>query len=352
MIRQISAAVIAVFAMCGMGPLSAMAQSGEGVPVADTAIKDGVTKTLAGLQAAIKSQDIDGILAAYSDEYSDGQGNGKAGRADYYSGLFAAGILDGVEFDMSELALTGEGDILSAAPVTYKMSAGQINYEYRLKQSDSGWLIVGGAQIQMAATAPAKVLPPSNNVQTNADRDLLGDAGVLADRHAMLWIRRLNAPIEEVWQTVSTKTGLAKWWVAPPKTFELKKGGTFDHHWVNTVVDYKENQFIDFSENTGAYSATGGMRFELTKIDDNTTMFMFLDTWGPEMTPPNGAGGEQPGGPGTPWSGVAAGWHHMVDKLENVINGREMPHTMDELTEFYIGHLTDLYRWKDMVQRN
>ncbi len=196
-------------------------------------------------------------------------------------------------------------------------------------------------------------LPRRALMELIADRNLLADAGLLVDRHAMVWIRQLNAPVEQVWETVSTIEGLKKWWIVPPAKFELSKGGAFNHHWNNTIADYEEHVYIDFVENTGDYASTGGMRFELRRIDDNTTMFMFLDTWGPDMHAEVGKGkeAEQPGGPGTPWPGVAAGWHAMVDKLEYVIDGRETGHTYEELTEFYVGYLRDLYRWNDMVQR-
>lgn len=40
----------------------------------------------------------------------------------------------------------------------------------------------------------------------------------------MVWIRRISAPQDLVWKTISTKAGLARWWVVPPSSFELKKG--------------------------------------------------------------------------------------------------------------------------------
>jgi uncharacterized protein YndB with AHSA1/START domain len=169
----------------------------------------------------------------------------------------------------------------------------------------------------------------------------------------MYWLRRLPAPVDIVWETVSTLKGLRTWWIVPPKVFELKPGGRFDHHWQNTVRDFREKEYIDFYENTGAYAQTGGMRFELGWVDQDATMFMFLDTWGPEMRPEGEAGtlGEQAGGRGSPWPGVAAGWHGMMDELERVIGGRPLSHTYEQLCAFYVGYLRDIYRWHGLVQR-
>jgi uncharacterized protein YndB with AHSA1/START domain len=193
---------------------------------------------------------------------------------------------------------------------------------------------------------------------TVAGCDLLGDAGILIDRHAMVWIRRLEAPIEELWALVSTKDGLARWWLVPPKAFELRPGGLFDHHWRNVIVDFEEHRFIDFSPGDPSdpsrrpYADTVCMRFELSPVDDNTTMFTFLDTWEPDVTPGgDGPGRAQPGGPGTPWSGVAAGWHAMVNKLALTVNRTSPEYTIEELEGFYVGYLTDLYRWNAMVRR-
>ena len=168
----------------------------------------------------------------------------------------------------------------------------------------------------------------------------------------MIWIRRLPAPIDAVWQAVSTLDGLEAWWIVPPTVFEKRPGGRFVHHWENVVADFREQEFIDFKENSADYATTGGMRFEL-KQDGDATMFMFLDTWGKDMPAADGPGNMvvQPGGLGTHWSGVAAGWHAMVDKLEAVLDGRVFDHTYDDLADFYMGYLHDSFRWKAMVQR-
>lgn len=162
----------------------------------------------------------------------------------------------------------------------------------------------------------------------------------------MVWIRRLDAPVEQVWQTVSTREGLAKWWIVAPTAFELRPGGAFHHHWSSTIASFEEHRYIDFVDNTGDYASTGGMHFELSRLDGNATVFAFLDTWGPDARTGGARGGEaeQAGGPGTPWAGVAAGWHAMVDRLESAINGRGPRHTKEELAGFYLGYLRDMYR--------
>lgn len=188
-------------------------------------------------------------------------------------------------------------------------------------------------------------------MKTRAELALLADAGRLVDRHALAWIRRLQAPVDEAWQTISTKEGLDRWWGMPIRTLELRAGGAFEHHWRNTVTAFENHQFIDFAEPNGSYAGTGGLRFEIRAAGE-ATMFTLLDTWSPgAVFEEGGPLAHQPGGPGTPWIGVAAGWHMGVDSLRRLFDANAPTPDYESLCRFYAGHLHDLYRWHDMVQR-
>ncbi|MEM9684709.1 MAG: SRPBCC domain-containing protein [Pseudomonadota bacterium] len=185
----------------------------------------------------------------------------------------------------------------------------------------------------------------------------LDRAGRLITDHAMVWVRYLPASIERVWPIVSTKSGLARWWIVPPRVFDLRVGGAFEHHWDNTIASFDEPHYIDFDEPAGAYRGTGGMRFELSARRNGDTTFTFLGTWGPSVlstelaTGTSSAVDTQLAGPGTPWPGVAAGWHGMVDRLERQFCDDVPSHSHQDLEDFYIGYLEDQFRWFDMVQR-
>ena len=105
--------------------------------------------------------------------------------------------------------------------------------------------------------------------------DMLRDAGRFIDRYGMVWLRRLDAPVERVWETVSTKEGLSHWWIVNQVEIDLRPGGLFKHHWENTVDDFKKNEYIEFGEKS---VGLGGMRFEL-KADGDGTVFSFIDFW-------------------------------------------------------------------------
>ena len=187
-------------------------------------------------------------------------------------------------------------------------------------------------------------------MKTRAEVSLLADAGRLVDRHAMAWIRRIGARADTVWEKISTKDGLAEWWGMPVHALELQVGGAFNHHWNNTVTAFKEREYVDFAEPKGAYAGTGGLRFEI-RPDGDATMFTLLDTWHTgSVFEEGGPLAHQPGGPGTPWIGVA-GWHSGVDSLRRLFDPAAPTHDYERLCRFYAGHLADLFRWHDMVQR-
>lgn len=312
-----------------------------------------IGKTLETLRSAIESHDLDTIVSLYSDDYADAQGNTGASIRGYFERLDAMGILKDAKVDLANLRIEVEGDSASAGPVTYRTAAGTAVYVYDLRAARGDrWLIAGRREYREGARTLRPASAPLAPMDAKLRRLLAGNAGRVVERNAMVWERILSAPIEKVWELVSTLEGMKKWWIVPPSTFELKPGGSFKHHWENRVIGFREQEYIDFGENTGDYAGTGGMRIEVRKIDAKTTYFAFLDTWGPGMRPGGeGVGAEQPGGPGTPWADVAAGWHSMVDKLAQVIDGSEPAYTHAQLTEFYAHYLRDHYKWNAMVQR-
>ncbi len=103
--------------------------------------------------------------------------------------------------------------------------------------------------------------------------DLYANAGRFINRQNMVWIRNLDVPVTKVWEAVSTKQGLDEWWITPVD-IDLRLGGSFSHHWENTITGLKEHEYIDFGDEAGN---SGGVRFEL-KINGDGTVFSFLDS--------------------------------------------------------------------------
>lgn len=181
---------------------------------------------------------------------------------------------------------------------------------------------------------------------------MFANAGWFVDRHTMVWIRKINTSVEQLWDAVSTKKGLERWWIVDDIEIELCVGGTFRHHWTDTVRGFRKNEFIDFDGRTFSGSR---MRFEMRE-DGDGCVFSFLCKWREDATPEktvNSAdlGAVQPGGPGTPWASVAAGWHEMIDQLEAYLTTQAFEDSYEELIPFYARYLTDYYRWVAEISR-
>ena len=161
----------------------------------------------------------------------------------------------------------------------------------------------------------------------------------------MVWRRRFEVPVEDVWAAVSSVEGLRRWWLVPPRELDLRPGGAFRHHWDNVILELRENQFINFGT-----KSCNGMRFEMRERE-GITDFAFIDTWEKDVVPPEqGFGWEQPGGPGTPWARVAAGWHGCVDTLDAALTGKPREDLFEIRCRYYAEYLSDYYRWMGLVQ--
>ncbi len=157
---------------------------------------------------------------------------------------------------------------------------------------------------------------------------------VYKDRSTMSWPRHIDAPIERVWEAITQKERLDRWMqgLEAPQ-MELRLGGR--HFWwtgTGTVDGFEPLRVIRLRHGDGFPF----MRYEL-QPDGQGTSYTFTDRMNRGERAPNTnweeteAGLRQsqddpiatlsPGGPGTHWVGVAAGWHSFVDALEAYIAG-------------------------------
>ncbi len=134
-----------------------------------------------------------------------------------------------------------------------------------------------------------------------------GDAGKFIGG-AMVWKRKLDAPVERVWEAISTSEGLSHWWMTgSPNEIDLRPGGTFRHHWRSTITSFKEREYIDLESEPGF----GHQRFEL-EADGAGALFSFRELM------------KEPAQVDTAfYAGPAAGYHAMIDALEMHLTGKK-----------------------------
>lgn len=155
--------------------------------------------------------------------------------------------------------------------------------------------------------------------------DRVKNVATLLEKSTLVWERHFSVAPEKLWNAVSTKEGLSRWFM--PTKFEIEKGGRFSFHegWDGIVSELVPPHYIVFipDESQDAY-----LRFDVIKTE-NGCLFKLTDKMGSavdasEKFPDSPSTLKyQPGGIGTHWSGATSGFHSFVDALEEHITGRQ-----------------------------
>lgn len=151
----------------------------------------------------------------------------------------------------------------------------------------------------------------------------LSGAARLVDKNTVTFERVLPASPEALWDLIATKNGMARWFM--PTTDEVMAGERFDFQggWGGTVAEYVRPRHVVFTPD-GAEDAF--LRFDI-EADGDGCVFRLTDRMGSAVDAaklfPDAPDYDkfQPGGPGTHWSGVLAGYHGFVDALEQQVTG-------------------------------
>ena len=158
---------------------------------------------------------------------------------------------------------------------------------------------------------------------------------VYEDRSTMSWSRRIDAPVETVWEAVTQKEHLDRWMAGlEAPQMELRLGGrhfwwtgdgTIDEFELLRVIRQRHGDGFPFMRYEMEPTA-GGTRFTFTdrmnrgERAPNTNWEETAEGWRQHLEDPVPT--RAPGGPGTHWVGVAAGWHSFVDALQAYIAGQ------------------------------
>lgn len=166
--------------------------------------------------------------------------------------------------------------------------------------------------------------------------DEIANVGRFLSDNKMIWERQFSAPPERLWGAISSRDGLSRWFM--PTRYEIAVNGrfSFDGGWEGTVSEARPFRHIQFDVDggSGAY-----LRFEM-EAGGGASSFALIDRMGDGVDANNWTDAPahrryQPGGPGTHWSGVAAGYHGFVDALEDHLSGGKVSSDYDELCMAY-----------------
>ena len=166
--------------------------------------------------------------------------------------------------------------------------------------------------------------------------DEVVNVGRFLSDNKMVWERRLPVPPEPLWDALSTRDGLGRWFM--PTRYEIAVNGrfAFDGGWEGTVSEASPFQHVQFDADGGGGAC---LRFEMA-AGNGVCFFALIDRMGAGVDADNWPDAPvhrryQPGGPGTHWSGVAAGYHGFVDALEEHLAGGTVASDYDDLCKAY-----------------
>ena len=161
-------------------------------------------------------------------------------------------------------------------------------------------------------------------------------AGVLVDDNTVVFRRQLSVSREDAWPFISQPQYLAKWHI--PTEWDFREGGRFEfkNAWQGYIEVLRPGWLIKFKADAGGFTS-----FEFA-VSEYMTEFVLTDYMGPEVVVPehvlsesDSIAGQQPGGPGTHWHGVLAGWHCGIDALQALLAGSAVELPYDRHTAIY-----------------
>lgn len=101
------------------------------------------TAALTAYHIAEQAQDVEGMLAAFSEDFSNSQGANKSMLRGFIEGGVSMGMFSDLTIDMEKCKIRVNGDAATAGPVTYRTPATTGTYSYRLKiEPDGVWRII------------------------------------------------------------------------------------------------------------------------------------------------------------------------------------------------------------------
>ena len=136
-ILNLSLFVLAAFLVCGCQTLS--------VGPSD---KELISTTMAEWKATLVAQDIDKLMAAYSENYVSTRGTGKDSIREFMTRAFESNFMDNVQINTEDAQTMVEGNKATYGPVEFVSDRGTFVLEYKLQKEDANWLIVGTKRLE------------------------------------------------------------------------------------------------------------------------------------------------------------------------------------------------------------
>ena len=108
--------------------------------------EQNIRTSLFNLQDAYVEQDLDAIMAVYSEDYIGQEGERKGQVREFLEGMMSQGYLDGTRVDLEDIEIEIEGDTATVSPVRYTGNWGQMDFKTVFKKEGSTWRVITGEE--------------------------------------------------------------------------------------------------------------------------------------------------------------------------------------------------------------
>ncbi|MBW7864949.1 MAG: hypothetical protein H3C30_11125 [Candidatus Hydrogenedentes bacterium] len=105
--------------------------------------EDLIKEQLMGWKAAMEAQDVDKIMANFSDNFKHYDWKDKAGAKDFIADAKDMGYLEGIEVLLDDMEIKVEGDKATVYPIDISGAFGSLSMELSLAKEGDTWMVVG-----------------------------------------------------------------------------------------------------------------------------------------------------------------------------------------------------------------
>lgn len=102
-----------------------------------------INTTMTDWKAALTAQDLDRLMATYSDNYVSDKASGKDSVRERMTRIFEQGWMDNVNVNLEGAAITIDGDKAEFGPVKFTSDEGLFTRQFTLQKEYGTWLLVG-----------------------------------------------------------------------------------------------------------------------------------------------------------------------------------------------------------------
>jgi len=103
--------------------------------------------TMTDWKAALIAQDLDKVMAAYSEDYASTRG-GKDSVREFMTNVFEQGYMENTKVNLGSAETAIVEDKAEFGPVEFISDMGTFRLEYVLQKEDEAWLIVGSRMVE------------------------------------------------------------------------------------------------------------------------------------------------------------------------------------------------------------